>query len=74
MFLTLIHSRMYGEDVRATGRELKMGRGENMDGKRMKHGIHWEMIRGRWLEDKARVRVFNLNSRQNVRRECMGNR
>ncbi len=51
-----------------------MGRGENMDGKRMKHGIHWEMIRGRWLEDKARVRVFNLNSRQNVRRECMGNR
>ena len=74
MFLTLIHSMMCGGNVRATGRELRMGRSENMDGKRMKHGIHWEMIRGRWLEDKARVRVFNLNLRKNVRRECTGNR
>lgn len=51
-----------------------MRRSENMDGKRMKHSIHWEMIRGRWLEDKARVRVFNLNSQQDVRRKCTGNR
>ena len=50
-----------------------MERGENMNGKRMKHGIHWEMIRGRWLEDKTRVRVFNLNSQLDVRRECTGN-
>ena len=74
MFLTLIHSRMCRGNVWATGRKLRMGRGENMNGKRMKHGIHWEMIRGRWLEDKARVRVFNLNSQLDVRRECIGNR
>lgn len=51
-----------------------MGRSENMDGKRMKHGIHWEMIRGRWLEDKAKVRVFNLNSQLEERRRCMCNK
>ena len=65
---------MCGGNVWATGRELKMGRSENMDGKRMKHGIHWEMIRGRWLEDKAKVRVFNLNSQLEERRRCMCNK